>query len=117
MLEIDFHDTLRRFSNIVEAVEKFELLEEENISKIKAKVRLSDGSILWIREVLIKGKSEVYSYYWLRSDETVIIGWDNAPHHKEVETFPYHRHIGGKIESSQQMTMESVLSFITDFCR
>ena len=38
MMEITFHDTLRYFSDIAEAVEKFELLEEECLLKIKAKL-------------------------------------------------------------------------------
>ena len=36
---------------------------------------------------------EIYSYYWLRPDETVIIGWDNAPHHESAITFPHHKHV------------------------
>ncbi|MCF6297942.1 MAG: DUF6516 family protein [Flavobacteriaceae bacterium] len=56
-----------------------------------------------------------YSYYWLRLDNSLIIGWDNAPHHPEIKTSPHHKHIGGKVESSIQTNLEQVLNFIRDF--
>lgn len=84
-------------------------------SKLKAKLKLLDGSILWVREIWIKGKLDSYSYYWLRSDETIIMGWDNAPHHKEIDTFPHHRHIKDEICPSLERNLESVLKFIREF--
>jgi len=115
MIEVIFRKTIEQFSDIVEFVEKLELSEEEHVSKIKAKLKLFDGSVLWIREIWIRGKIEVYSYYWLRPDETIIMGWDNAPHHKEKVTSPYHKHVGNKIEPSQQMNINDVLIFIRKF--
>ena len=115
MIETTFRKTIEQFSDIVQFVEKLELSEEEHISKLKANLKLFDGTSLWIREVWIKGKMEVYSYYWLRSDETIIMGWDNAPHHREIVTFPYHKHVATIIEPSQQMNISEVLSFITEF--
>ena len=115
MIEAALRKTIEQFSDIVEFVEKLELSEEEHVSKVKAKLKLFDGTALWIREIRIAGKIEVYSYYWLRPDETIIMGWDNAPHHKEIVSFPHHKHVGNKIEPSQQMNINDVLSFIRNF--
>jgi len=115
MIEGNLKKTIKAFTDIVEAIETLEVLERESVSKLKAKLRLFDGSILWVREVWIKGIMVAYSYYWLRPDETVIIGWDNAPHHESVRTFPHHKHIGERIEESQERKMEEVLSFIKHF--
>lgn len=115
MMENRLKLTVKMFSDIVEAVEELEIVERETVSKLKAKLRLFDGSMLWAREVWIKGAIEAYSYYRLRPDETVIIGWDNAPHHQSVKTFPHHRHIGDRIEESQEREMSQVLKFIKDF--
>lgn len=73
MIEATFRKTIEQFSDIVEFVEKLELSEEKHISKIKAKLKLFDGTALWIRAIWIKDKMEVYSYYWLRPDETIIM--------------------------------------------
>ena len=115
MIEAVFRKTIEQFSDIVGFIEKLELSEEVHVAKIKAKLKLFDGSALWIREIWIQDKIEVYSYYWLRPDETIIMGWDNAPHHKETVSFPYHKHVGNKIEPSQQMNINDVLSFIKNF--
>ena len=115
MIEATFRKTIEQFSDIIEFAEKLELSEEEHVSKVKAKLKLFDGTALWIREIWIEDKIETYSYYWLRPDETIIMGWDNAPHHKEIVSFPHHKHIGNKIEPSQQMNINDVLSFIKKF--
>jgi len=115
MMQDCLRKTLEAYSDIIESVEDLEIAEKNLVSRLKVKLRLFDGSILWAREVWSKGKMSAYSYYWLRSDETVIMGWDNAPHHKGVKTFPHHKHIGGAIEDSQERNMSDVLHFIKHF--
>ncbi len=115
MIESHFRKTADEYNDIIESIEKLEITEEEQISKLKAKLRLFDGTILWIREIRIKDTIEAYSYYWLRSDETLIIGWDNAPHHKEVSPFPRHRHTGNRVESTQEKNLQGVLNFIRNY--
>jgi len=115
MKEINFEKIETEYSDIVKFIEKLEISEEEQISAIKAKLKLFDETLVRVREIWIKGIIEAYSYYWLRADETVIIGWDNAPHHKEVNSFPHHMHIGNRVEASQERNLRDVLSFIRNF--
>lgn len=110
-----FQATLDAFSEIVKAIEDLEIVQKETVSKLKAKLRLFDGSILWVREVYVNDLIEVYSYYWLRPDETMIIGWDNAPHHKNIKTYPHHMHIADKVDDSDQRDLHSILNFIKCF--
>lgn len=70
---------------------------------------------MWVREVWIREKIETYSYYWLQPDESVIIGWDNAPHHKEVISFPHHKHVGNIVDKSSERNLSEVLGFIKIF--
>lgn len=115
MIETNLRKIADEYSDIVVAIEKFEIVEEEQIAKLKAKLKLFDETIMWIREIWIKGKMVAYSYYWLQPDETIIIGWDNAPHHNEVSTFPHHRHVRNKTEPSQETNLRDVLRFIRNF--
>ncbi len=112
MIETRFRETIRRYQDIVESIELFQCQEEERISKLKVKLRLFDGSILWVREISKQGNIDSYSYYWLRSDETTIAGWDNAPHHRNVDSFPHHKHTDGALEPSRERTLEEVLESI-----
>jgi len=37
---------------------------------------------------------EKYSFHWQRADGSLVRRWDNAPHHREIATFPHHVHEG-----------------------
>jgi len=117
MIDSHFKKIVGKYLDIVKSIGKLEISEEEQISKLKAKLSLFDGTILWVREVWSKGRIEAYSYYWLRPDNSVIIGWDNAPHHKEIISFPHHKHLSNKVEPSSQRNLGEVLSFIRIFLR
>ncbi len=108
-------DTIQSFSEILSSFNIIEFLEDERVTKSKVKVTLRNNSVLWIREVGFKDQIISYSYYWLRSDNSIIIGWDNAPHHQDIETFPHHKHIGKNIEPSQETSLEHVLTYISKF--
>lgn len=117
MLEENLRKLVEEYSDIIDRIESFELVEEERISKLKAKLRLFDGSFLWVREIWIKGEVKIYSYYWLRADQSLIIGWDNAPHYKELRTFPHHRHEGNTVKESDEKYLKDVLEYIRKFFR
>lgn len=115
MMPETLSNVLRKFKDLIEAIEDLEISHKNVVSRARAKLRLSDGSMLWLREVWVKDGMVAYSYYWLNPDEKLIIGWDNAPHHKKLETFPHHRHIGNKIEDSQARNLTDMFNFIKDF--
>ena len=75
---------------------------------------LKDGATLrvterWRTQTLIR-----YSYYWLDAADKLKIGWDNSPHHQHLETFPHHKHIGGKdtIFPSHETSLEAVMILV-----
>ena len=107
--------TIQNFSEIITSFDIIEFLKDEKVAKSKVKATLKNNSVLWIREVTFKGQIISYSYYWLRSDNTIIIGWDNAPHHQEIETFPHHKHVGKNIEPSKETSLDHVLTYISKF--
>lgn len=115
MIQEGLERIVEEYRDIVAGVDTLDISQEEQITKTKAKLRLFDGTVLRIREIRLGGRLEAYSYYWLRADETIIIGWDNAPHHKEVPTFPHHRHTETRIEPSQEANLRDVLKFIRHF--
>jgi len=36
---------------------------------------------------------EKYSFHWQDKDKKLVMRWDNAPHHLELENFPHHLHL------------------------
>ena len=94
-------------------VKSFEILDYKDGSDfyfLKIKALLVDGSILYVREFVSK-EEYVYSFQWQRNGE-LIVRWDNAPHHRNIETFPHHKHVGDEILPSNETTLEDVLLFI-----
>jgi len=82
---------------------------------LKVVIYLKDGSLLRTYQSLVLLKMKIsYNYYWFKDDNTLIIGWDNAEHHPEIETHPYHKHIGERknVQASQAMDLRKVLAFI-----
>lgn len=111
---MEFIDMLfAEFGDVVSDVDIHSVsAEEESYRHIKLTVRLADGSNLRVSEFTIPGEDPIrYSYYWLDSANTLIVGWDNAPHHRGVSTFPHHKHVRRQdnVLPSEQRNLRDVL--------
>lgn len=53
---------------------------------------------LEIFEFLFRGQIIKYSYTLIKEKQSGL-RYDNVPHHKTVQTYPHHKHLGDKIES------------------
>jgi len=84
---------------------------------IDCTVEMIDGSTLYVPEYFtISGeniKRDKYSYHFQKKGE-FIIRWDNAPHHRELSTFPYHVHDKDGVHESKEMTMDEILDEISE---
>ncbi len=88
------------------------VLEEETLQVI---AYLQDGTNLRVTEKWKGETLERYGYYWLTSENQLRIGWDNAPHHQQLENFPHHKHVAGQPTppSSDETTLEAVTQVIS----
>ena len=101
-------------------IREIEILDEFITSVsgyFECKVVLNSGAILYITEYFtIEGekiKRDKYSYH-AQENDTLLTRWDNAPHHKEISTFPYHVHSDDGISESKDMTHEDVLNELSE---
>ena len=107
---------LDEFADIIIAIELFSTTEKYNFQFFKMRLRLIDGSSLRIWEKRSNSSLQRYSYYWLDALDNQIMGWDNAPHHPDIETFPDHKHIDEKCLPSKDKLID-VLKYIADRLR
>jgi len=86
-------------------------LDEETLRLV---LYLKDGTNLRITEQWLGETLERYSYYWLTSANELKVGWDNAPHHTQVVSFPHHKHIGKQsdVRPSQETSLEQVMPIV-----
>jgi hypothetical protein len=87
---------------------------------LDCRVTLIDGTLLYVTEYFTlsegKIKRDKYSYHLQKADD-FIIRWDNAPHHKEVSTFPFHVHKESRVHVSKEMKLEKVLEELSEIVR
>ena len=97
-------------------VQRFVFLEAEE-ETLRVILYLKDGTNIRVTEKWNYDILEKYSYYWLSSKNELIIGWDNAPHHTKIDTFPHHRHVGNqkKLHPSSETCLEEVIDFILNY--
>ena len=77
----------------------------------KIKIGIKGGSQLFAREFYNKNERH-YSFHWQDVRGSLLIRWDDAPHHRHLSTFPYHKHIGETIVESFPISLAQVLDEI-----
>ena len=108
------HRVIKDFEDTVETVQELNVKERYEFLHLEASVKLVDGTVLHVSEVWMEESLEKYSYYWLDKENQIITGWDNAPHHENVETFPHHKHEQNEIKPSESMNGAKVLKEIQE---
>jgi len=78
-------------------------------------IEIKNQTKLFIKDYLFLDGSRKYSFHWQDVSGNCIIRWDNAPHHQDVTTFPYHKHLGKEenVEESQPVKLETVMEYIS----
>lgn len=89
---------------------KYDIISSE-LAIIKGKIVFIDGSILEFCELMSNSEHD-YRFHWMNKEKELLSRWDNAPHHKNLENFPYHLHLPDKIESSSEINLIQVFDAI-----
>lgn len=108
---------LSTLSLFTDCITSFKVLLQEtrsDLSKTKISVVLIDGSVIFLREIIIQNILFDYAYHWQKADNTLIIRWDNAAHYPAISTHPHHKHVGSdtNVQPSYEQNLFQVLSFI-----
>jgi len=113
----DYFDFIKKVANQHPDVVKFRLIREVigvNNGFIRFALDLRDSTELHIFEYVDSTLHKIdYSYPWQNKEKILIQRWDNAPHHKEIETFPHHMHNGENIIPSNEPTFAEILRIIS----
>ncbi|BCV22964.1 toxin-antitoxin system TumE family protein [Moorella sp. Hama-1] len=108
-------NTLRSFQGIIKsyAVELFE--RETNRRRLKATITFIDESKLFVKDYSF-GSERKYSFHWVDKYGRLIVRWDNAPHWRQIATFPHHKHVCSheKVEPSLEMELSEILTAIME---
>jgi hypothetical protein len=61
MMPESLSNAIEACAELIEGIEDLEILQKSQVSRLKGKLRLLDGSILWFREVWAKGEMVAYN--------------------------------------------------------
>jgi hypothetical protein len=103
------HKTVKilKESSIVDSILSIDSDAYGDYYRLKILARLINGWKLNVWEHATSGFRR-YAYHISKGSE-LIIRWDNAPHHKQIKTFPHHKHVGENILESDEMEIEVIL--------
>lgn len=99
-------------NELIKSYEVLDFRENQNRFFLKLKVHFNDHSILFSKEYFSTDVRN-YSYHWQDRNNELIIRWDNAPFHKDIYTFPHHKHKAGEIFPSNEIGLVDVLNHIS----
>jgi hypothetical protein len=78
---------------------------------IKGRIAFVDGSTLEFSEQLPTDRRK-YRVHYMDTQNNLIARWDSAPHHKELSTFPFHKHTPQGVEEHRAITLLEALDEI-----
>lgn len=109
---------LLTLSPIVESFTILKKRETEGDGFFRAKAVITDGSLLEISMYWQLTEDDVrlvaYRFHWQDEKAKLINRWDNAKHHPEIKTFPFHMHAAEeeKVKESDAMELFDVLRIL-----
>lgn len=76
-----------------------------------------NGSILEFTESITPDRFK-YRYHYMDTEGNLIFRYDNVPHHREIATFPDHKHYPDTVVESEpvdlRQVIEEIISIIVD---
>jgi len=102
---------LFEYSDIITGFEVLDYNEDAGKLHYKLKISFIDNSLLFVKEYVSETERK-YSFHWQNAFGDMLIRWDNSPHHREIKTFPHHKHTGKQIQSSKEPELNDVLTEI-----
>ena len=109
---------LLTLSHIVESFTVVKKRETEGDGFFRAKAVITDGSLPEISMYWQLTEDDVrlvaYRFHWQDEKSKLIKRWDNAKHHPEINTFPFHMHAGEekKVKESRAMELSDVIRML-----
>lgn len=102
-------------SSVIESILSIDSDAFGEYYRLKIHARLINGWKLYVWEHATP-KFRRYAYHISKGAE-LIIRWDNAPHHKQIKTFPHHKHIEESVLESKDVEIEDILKELEQMIR
>ena len=68
--------------------------------------------MLEFMEYLKEENRPKYRFHLINKEGDMIFRYDNAPHHRDISSFPHHKHLPGNVSESNEKSIMDVLDEI-----
>ncbi len=109
-----FYKLIEDLSDVIAGYSITEYKRYGSAVSLVASLQFKDGSSLYIKDYLFLNGKRKYSYHWQDTGGNLIARWDNSPHHKDISSFPHHKHLPEKVIPSKERTIKDVAKIIRD---
>ncbi len=107
---------LTNFDFSSSTIEKEIIDSEKGI--FEAKLIFEDGFLDFLEVIQIENNNVFakikYRYNFMDKDKNLIFRYDNAAHHKNIKTFPHHKHTPNGVYESEEPNLLLVLREISE---
>ena len=110
----------RYFEHIENVILNFNNISSHSIEKkyyshtkgfIKGIIIFTNGyklEFMEVKDTEISSKDK-YKYHFMDEQNNLIFRYDNAPHHREIKTFPHHKHLSTETIESDEPDLLDIL--------
>ncbi len=99
---------MNKYSDIIDSIISFEFFEvTPDEGFIRGGILFIDGSKLRFFEYIVVSATGIvkklkYRYHYEDPNGELIFRYDNAPHHRQLKTYPHHKHVRDKVVESHE---------------
>ena len=113
---LKFSDIIRNYEILSYNSDYDKVFFDANIFFINNSILACKDVMIFLENDLVKRK---YSFHWMDNNHKLLVRWDNANHHKNIITYPFHKHIGKEniIEPANEISLFEVLSYISQILK
>ena len=79
---------------------------------LRGKLLFVDGSMLEFMEYLQEENRLKYRFHLMDKEGNIVFRYDNAPHHKDVSSFPHHKHFPINVVETDEKGIMDILDEI-----
>jgi hypothetical protein len=116
----DYFEDIILFLNENPYIDSFEIIKKKVTSTdgyIRLRAKVINNDLLEISIYCQKKKASIevidYRYHWQNEEGVLKRRWDNCPHHKDIENFPFHVHLNDNtVKPSEKVDIYKVLELI-----
>jgi hypothetical protein len=92
------------------AVDFKEFSSEEGMAR--GRLLFLGGYVLTFMEYIQGEERPKYRFNLSDGKGDMIFRYDNAAHHREIQTFPHHKHVGAEVKPSEEIGLAEVVAEI-----